>query len=116
MTASNAKSPSGDDLAHVLAALAHPQRLRIIATLANERSWVSELARTLGLGRPLVHMHLKRLEAAGLVTSTLELSSDGKAMRFFAVAPFAYCLTPELVARAAATLTINETTSSRRNS
>jgi DNA-binding transcriptional ArsR family regulator len=114
MTAKSGNSVSGDELAGVLAALAHPQRIRIIAALEKERSWVSGLARTLGLGRPLVHMHLQRLEAAGLVTSTLELSSDGKAMRFFDVAPFKYRLTPEVVARAAATLTVNENTSRRK--
>ena len=57
-----------------------------------------------GLSRPLVHMHLQRLEAAGLVTGTLELSDDGKAMKYFEVVPFAVRLTPEGVAEAAKTI------------
>jgi ArsR family transcriptional regulator len=65
---------------------------------------VSRLAREVGLSRPLVHMHLQRLEAAGLVTGTLELSDDGKAMKYFEVVPFAVRLTPEGVAEAAKTI------------
>jgi len=65
---------------------------------------VSRLAREVGLSRPLVHMHLQRLEAAGLVTGTLELSDDGKALKYFEVVPFAVRLTPEGVAEAAKTI------------
>jgi hypothetical protein len=39
------------------------------------------------------------------VTGRLELSEDGKAMKFFEVTPFAIDLTPELVVAAARTLT-----------
>jgi ArsR family transcriptional regulator len=49
-------------------------------------------------------MHLQRLEAAGLVVGRLELSDDGKAMKFFEVTPFAIHLTPQLVVEAAKTL------------
>lgn len=96
---------SGDRLVRVLAALANPHRIRILAALAAERVHVSELARQVGLSRPLVHMHLQRLEAAGLVTGSLELSEDGKALKFFAVTPFALELTPDVIAAAAETLT-----------
>jgi ArsR family transcriptional regulator len=53
-------------------------------------------------------MHLQRLEAAGLVTGQLELSEEGKAMKYFAVTPFDVRLTPAAVAEAAATLTPTE--------
>ena len=66
---------------------------------------MSALARAVRISRPLVHMHLQRLEAAGLVTGRLELSEDGKAIEFFEVTPFAIDLTPELVVTAARTLT-----------
>jgi ArsR family transcriptional regulator len=98
-------STSGDELLNVLAVLANPHRLRILATLADGRHYVSELARTLGISRPLLHMHLRRLEAAKLVSSRLELSEDGKAMRYFTLEPFDLRLTPARVAEAAATLT-----------
>jgi len=95
---------SGDELTHVLAALSNPHRLRILAALGDGRVHVSQLARDVGLSRPLVHVHLQRLEAAGLVTGSLELSDEGKAMKFFQVNPFALTLTPELLAEAARTL------------
>ncbi len=100
-----ANRPTGDDLVEMLAALANPLRLRIVATLAGGRDYVSHLAREIGISRPLLHMHLQRLEAAGLVVGTLELSDDGKAMKYFEVADFDLHLTAESLAEAAATLT-----------
>jgi predicted transcriptional regulator len=96
--------PTGDELLRALAALANPHRLRIIAALVPGRNYVSQLARDLGMGRPLLHMHLQRLEAAGLVEGALELSDDGKAMKYFTVTPFVLELTPELIADAVRTL------------
>ena len=101
-------SVTGDDLVAMLAALANPLRLRIMASLFAERDYVSHLARTIGISRPLLHMHLQRLEAAGLIVGSLELSDDGKAMKFFAVADFAVQLTPAALARAAITLTSSD--------
>lgn len=97
--------PTGDDLVVILAALANPIRLRIVATLAGGRDYVSRLARELGVSRPLLHMHLQRLEAAGLVVGNLELSEDGKAMKFYEVADFDVRLTAATLATAANTLT-----------
>ncbi|TFD27559.1 ArsR/SmtB family transcription factor [Cryobacterium cryoconiti] len=77
-----------DDEIARLAALANPHRFRIIALLAEESLHVSELARRLGMSRALLYMHLQRLEAAGYVTGHLELSDDGKALKFFEVVPF----------------------------
>jgi ArsR family transcriptional regulator len=96
---------SGDELLRVLSALANPHRMRIIAALTESRNYVSRLAREIGMSRPLLHMHLQRLEAAGLVVGTLELSDDGKAMKFFEVSPFLYELSPRTIAEAAGTLT-----------
>ena len=90
-----------------MSALASPHRMRILATLkVDGRIYVSELARELGMSRPLLHLHLKKLEEAGLVTSRLELSGDGKALNFFEVCDFDLRLTPALVAEAAKSLTI----------
>lgn len=85
------------ELLGLLAALGHAQRLRVIAELAEGRVHVSELARRLGLSRPLLYMHLDRLEKAGLVTGQLELSQDGKAMKYFELAPFELRLTVDTV-------------------
>lgn len=57
------------------------------------------------MSRPLLHMHLKKLEAAGLVVGSLELSEDGKAMRYFEPVDFTIELTPNRIAEAAQSLT-----------
>lgn len=79
---------TSEELLTVLAAIGHTQRLRIIAELAKGRVHVSELARRLELSRPLLYMHLERLQKAALVTGSLELSEDGKAMKYFEITPF----------------------------
>src|SRR5215813_2516682 len=98
-------TPTGDELVEMMAALANPLRLRIIATLARGRDYVSHLAREIGVSRPLLHMHLQRLEAAGLIVGTLELSEDGKAMKYYDVTDFSLRLDASTVAEAARTLT-----------
>jgi predicted transcriptional regulator len=100
--------PDGDRLLAILNALANPHRLRIIAALqAGGRNYVSQLAREIGISRPLLHLHLQKLEAAGLVSSQLELSQDGKALNYFEVSRFDVPLTPQAIAAAASTLTTN---------
>lgn len=85
-------------LLDTLAALANPHRLAILSALHGSRIHVSGLARQIGISRPLVHMHLQKLEAVGLVRGALELSDDGKAMKYFEVADFALQLTPAAIA------------------
>lgn len=99
---------TGDDLVELLAALANPIRLRIVARLAGGRQYVSQLAREIGVSRPLLHMHLQKLEAAGLVAGSLELSADGKAMKYFEVTDFDVRLTAAALADAAQSLTSPE--------
>ena len=84
----------------MLSALANPHRLRVIAALAGGRNYISQLARDIGISRPLLHLHLQKLEEAGLVTSRLELSQDGKALNYFEVARFKFSLTPAAIAAA----------------
>ncbi|USX29417.1 helix-turn-helix domain-containing protein [Oxalobacteraceae bacterium OTU3CINTB1] len=98
-------SPTGDQLLEMLSALSNPHRLRIVAALTSGgRNYVSQLARELGISRPLLHLHLKKLEDAGLVTSKLELSADGKALNYFEVPDFSVQLTPSAIAEAAQSL------------
>jgi ArsR family transcriptional regulator len=105
-----AARPNGDELVEMLAALANPLRLRIVAALARGRDYVSHLAREIGVSRPLLHMHLQRLEAAGIIAGTLELSDDGKAMKYYDVTDFTLHLTAATLAEAAATLTAKSST------
>ena len=95
---------TGDQLLQMLNALANPHRLRIVAALSERQSYVSELARELGIGRPLLHMHLQTLERSGLVVGRHEISEDGKALRFYEVTDFDEHLTPARVTEAAKTL------------
>jgi predicted transcriptional regulator len=95
---------TGDALLRVLATLANPHRLRVVAALAEERNYVSRLARQLGISRALLQVHLRKLEAAGLVTAAIEVSEDGKAMKFYDVTPFMLQVTPESIVVAARTL------------
>ncbi len=71
-----------------LAAIASPQRFRIIAELSREPTHVSELARRVGMSRALLYLHLQRLEEAGFLSGHHELSEDGKALKIFEVVPF----------------------------
>jgi predicted transcriptional regulator len=95
---------TGDELLQVLATLANPHRLRVVSALAEERNYVSRLARELGISRALLQVHLRKLEAAGLVTANIEVSEDGKAMKFYEVTPFALHLTPQTIMIAARSL------------
>jgi predicted transcriptional regulator len=92
--------PDEEKLLAVVSALASPHRLNLVALLSGGRRYVSQLAREVGLSRPLTHMHLQKLEAAGLVASELELSPEGKAVRYFVVTDFSLVLSPAAVAAA----------------
>jgi predicted transcriptional regulator len=108
-------SVTGDTLLKVLATLANPHRIRVVAALAQERNYVSALARDLGISRALLQVHLRKLESAGLVRSAVEVSDDGKAMKYYEVAPFALHLTPEVIAAAARTLSIDDNSTTNRD-
>jgi predicted transcriptional regulator len=95
---------TGDQLLQMLNALANPHRLRILAALSERQAYVSELARELGISRPLLHMHLQTLQKAGLVVGRHEVSAEGKALRYYEVAPFDEHLTPQRVVEAANTI------------
>ena len=96
---------AGDRLLSELGALASAHRLRILAALhENGRNYVSRLARELEMSRTLLHLHLQKLEEAGLVTSQLELSDDGKALNYFEVTDFRIRLDPSAISAAAISL------------
>ncbi|MGW9630994.1 ArsR/SmtB family transcription factor [Agromyces sp. NPDC055520] len=85
-----------------LAAIASPQRLRIIAVLHAQSLHVSELARRLGMSRALLYMHLTRLEEAGFVAGHLEMSDGGKALKLFELVPFTITIDATAIAAAVA--------------
>jgi ArsR family transcriptional regulator len=102
------QATTGDRLLATLAAIANPQRLRILAALSGGSTYVSQLARELRISRPLLYLHIQRLEAVGLVKGHLELSDEGKAMKYFEVVPFQLQLDPATIREAVKTLTSGE--------
>ena len=101
----NQYSKTGDDLLAIFEALSNPHRLNIISILSIERQYVSQLARDAEMSRPLLYMHLKRLEQAGLVKSEMEISEDGKAMKYYELLPFDIHINQEMITDAVKTLT-----------
>lgn len=99
-----AQADDGDAMLAKLAALANPHRMRIVAALYAGTNYVSQIARELGISRPLLHMHLQKLEAAGLVTSESSVAQDGKARRYFAVSDFSITLDAATISHASITL------------
>ncbi len=95
----------------MLSALANPHRLRIVAALSDGgRNYISQMARELNISRPLLHLHLQKLEDAGLVVSALEVAEDGKARNYFDTSGFAVELTPAAIASAVQSLSLNPET------
>lgn len=86
-----------EDYINVFDALSHPVRIKVIGILAEGRQYVSELARLVNISRPLLYMHLKKLETARLVTSAMEISESGKAMKYYALEDFELQITKELL-------------------
>ena len=58
-------------LAELLNALGNEHSLTIIGILAGGERYVSELAKEVGISRPLLYLHLKKLENVGLVESEI---------------------------------------------
>jgi len=88
-------------------ALSNPIRLRILGILFRGRQYVSELARQLNISRPLLYMHLRKLEDAGLVEGSAEISPSGKATKFFQCTDFHVELDMRMIAAIAGTIPID---------
>lgn len=99
---------NGDQLLKVLEALSNPYRLKILAVLYKERQYVSQLARQLGISRPLLYLHLQKLEDAELIKGHHEISEDGKAMKYFELISFSLPIDESLIASVAESVTIKK--------
>lgn len=97
-------------LSALLTAVSSPQRLRILAALAGGPVHVSGLARLVGMSRPLLYMHLAKLEEAGFVIGRLELSPDGKALKIYDIAPFIVTVDIATIVAAAGPAHLTQTT------
>ena len=99
---------TGDELLLFLEALSNPHRIRIISILSNGKQYVSQLARELGMSRPLLYLHLQKLEEAKLVSSDLELLESGKAAKYYMLNSFHVELNEALISRLEPTLTLKK--------
>lgn len=95
------------ELINFFDALSHPVRIKIIGILKKERQYVSELARILKISRPLLYIHLKKLETAKIVKSSLELSDNGKAIKYYELQNFNISVTPEMLEDIALTIPLD---------
>jgi predicted transcriptional regulator len=58
------------------------------------------------MSRPLLYMHLKKLEEVGIVTGSYEISETGKSMKYYEIKSFDIHLTPELITKLSKTIPI----------
>lgn len=93
----SASISSYEDIVKVFDALSHPARVKIMGILHQSKRYVSELARIMNISRPLLYIHLQKLESAKLIQGNHEISTDGKAMKYYEVNPFEFKVTPEIL-------------------
>lgn len=84
-----------EKLVKIFDALSHPVRIKIMGILYENRQYISELARIIGISRPLLYMHLRKLEEAELVKGNFEISTNGKAIKYYELNHFDIRLTSQ---------------------
>lgn len=97
-----------EDYVKVFEALSNPIRIKILGTLLDNRLNVSELARILNISRPLLYLHLKKLEAARFIKGHAEVSDTGKAMKYYTVSDFSFDITSELITKLSKTIEVEQ--------
>ncbi|WP_246238270.1 ArsR/SmtB family transcription factor [Alkalicoccus luteus] len=96
----------------VLEALSNPYRLKIVGLLSEERKFVSQLAKELNISRPLLYLHLKKLEEVKLIEGSYEISANGKTKRYFELNSFHIPLDERFISRYTSSLTVKRKTDS----
>lgn len=89
-----------EEVAKKLDALGHPIRLRIVMLLAKESRamYLNEIAKRLDITRALAKVHLKKLEAAGIVKSKIILvEGEARALRYYELQDFEIHLSPKIL-------------------
>ena len=86
-----------DEIINLCGVLNNKHRLRIIAALSGKRKYISELARELEISRPLLYLHLQKLEEVGILKGKTELGKRGRARRYYELCDFELCLTGEKI-------------------
>jgi len=94
------------DYTKLFDALSHPMRIKVVGILSEKRKYVSELAKIMNMSRPLLYMHLKKLEEAAVITGSYEISETGKSMKYYEIKHFDIHLTPELLKTLSKTISV----------
>ena len=86
------------EIVTVAEALSSPVRVKILKMLCEKEWYVYELAKSLGISRQLLYLHLKKLEKAGLVESELRLEpNDPRAKKYYRAKPFRLVVDNEII-------------------
>ena len=94
------------DYTKLFDALSHPMRIKVVGILSEKRRYVSELAKIMNMSRPLLYMHLKKLEEAAIITGSYEISETGKSMKYYEIKSFDIHLTAELLTSLSTTISV----------
>lgn len=73
-----------------------------------KRQYVSKLARMLNISRPLLYMHLRKLESAKLIKGSHEISEDDKAMKYYEIQEFDLHVNPDTLFEFSKSVTIQK--------
>lgn len=99
---------NGDELLLVLEALSNPHRLMIISHLSDGKQYVSQLARELGISKPLLYLHLQKLGEANLVSSEMEILESGKAAKYYMLKSFQFEINSQVIHSLTQSLTLKK--------
>ncbi len=77
-------------------ALSNPIRIKIYYLLSEKPYNIYELSKTIGLSRPVIYAHLKKLENADLVESTMILE-EGRAKKMYRAKDFSLYIDKEVI-------------------
>ena len=86
-----------DEIINFCGTLSNKHRLCIIAALSEKRKYTSELASELEISRPLLYLHLQKLEEVGILKGKTELGKRGRARKYYELCDFELCLTGEKI-------------------
>jgi len=112
------KKKTLDEVIALCGALSNRHRLSIIAALLSgkekKKYTISELAMELEISRPLLYLHLQKLEEVGIVKGKTELGKGKRARRYYELCDFELCLNVEKVKEMLETEEKKEKKSKRR--
>ncbi len=82
-------------LAEVLKILANPTRLRILMLCAEKERSTRELREMLGISKPLLLAHLKKLKHHKLIEARVVVEGDRGIVKLYRTVNFRICISPE---------------------